>query len=257
MTGSGSDRGPYAVDREAVGLRALVEETGAPVTTGRTPMTALVPLASGRTADVYALDGDRVLRRYRAGGDVRGEAEVMRHLHTAGYPVPRVHHADGRDLVLDRVPGPTLVDAFVAGQIGLRAAARLLADLHARLHALPALRSTDPALRVLHLDLHPQNVLLAPAGPVVIDWTNAAEGPPALDRAITALILAEVAVDRSLPLSTAAGELLSAYVAEAGSLGSVAGATARRAGLGPLDAARLPEAAALVEAAVAASGGGR
>ncbi|MGW4155613.1 phosphotransferase [Micromonospora chersina] len=253
MTGADLDRGPHGVDREVAGFPAPAGETGGPVTARRTPTTA--PLASGRTADVYALDGDRVLRRYRAGGDVRGEAAVMRHLHAAGYPVPRVHHADGRDLVLERVPGPTLLDAFLAGQVGLRAAARLLADLHARLHALPALRSTDPALRILHLDLHPQNVILAPAGPVVIDWTNAAEGSPALDRAITALILAEVAVDRSLPLSAAASGLLSAYVAEAGPLGSVAGATARRARLGPPDAARLPEAAALVEATVRVGGG--
>ncbi|WP_221623278.1 phosphotransferase [Micromonospora globispora] len=71
------------------------------------------PLASGRTADVYALDGAQVLRRYRAGGDVRAEAQVMRHLHARGYPVPKVHHADGRDLVLDRLSGPTLAEAVV------------------------------------------------------------------------------------------------------------------------------------------------
>lgn len=213
------------------------------------------PLASGRTADVYALDGDRVLRRYRSGGDVRAEAAVMRHLHAAGYPVPRVHHADGPDLVLDRVAGPTLVEAFAAGDVPVGSVARLLVDLHARLHALPAPRSADPAVRLLHLDLHPQNVLLTPAGPVVIDWTNATEGAPALDRAMTALILAEVAVDRSHPLRAVAGDLLSVYVAESGPLGSVPAAARRRAGLGPLDATRLPEAAALVEATVRAQGG--
>jgi hypothetical protein len=49
-------------------------------------------------------------------------------------------------------------DAFAAGD-----GARLLADLHDRLHALPALLSRDPDARVLHLDLHPGNVLLAAA----------------------------------------------------------------------------------------------
>jgi aminoglycoside phosphotransferase (APT) family kinase protein len=43
---------------------------------------------------------------------------------------------------------------------------------------------------VLHLDLHPANVILAPNGPVVIDWTNAAAGDPAADVALTWLILA-------------------------------------------------------------------
>ncbi|MEU5865673.1 phosphotransferase [Nonomuraea sp. NPDC047529] len=33
-----------------------------------------------------------------------------------------------------------------------------------------------------------------PRGPMVIDWANAEEGPPALDRAMSAVILAEVAV---------------------------------------------------------------
>ncbi|MFG1677479.1 hypothetical protein [Micromonospora sp. NPDC049282] len=49
-------------------------------------------LAAGRTADVWALPGGRVLRRYRAGGDVRAEAEVMR------------HRADGRAPDPDRLP---------------------------------------------------------------------------------------------------------------------------------------------------------
>ncbi|MFG2058189.1 phosphotransferase [Micromonospora sp. NPDC048930] len=213
-------------------------------------MTAAAPLASGRTADVYALGDGRVLRRYRFDWDVRAEAETMRHLRAEGFPVPRVHHAEGRDLVLDRVTGPTLVQSFVSGVVDAGDAARLLVDLHARLHALPAVRSSDPAVRILHLDLHPENVLLTSAGPVVIDWTNATEGPPELDRAMTALLVAEVAVDPSLPLSGAAHALLVAYVAEAGPLGSVEAATRRRAVLGPPDPARLPEAAALVRSLV-------
>ncbi|MDM4777879.1 phosphotransferase [Micromonospora sp. b486] len=99
---------------------------------GPEPAAESVPLATGRTADVWLLPGGRVLRRYRDGGDVRAEAEVMRYLHRAGYPVPRVHHADGADLVLDRVTGPTLVEAFHAGTVTAPAVARILADLHAR-----------------------------------------------------------------------------------------------------------------------------
>ncbi|GAA3778444.1 phosphotransferase [Micromonospora maritima] len=207
---------------------------------------APVPLASGRTADVWALPGGRVLRRYRDGGDVRAEAEVMRHLRRAGFPVPRVHHADGAELVLDRVPGPTLVEALQAGTVAASGAAHILADLHARLHALPALRSTDPGVRLLHLDLHPHNVLLAGDGPVVIDWTDSAEGPPTLDRAVTALILAEVAVDAAHPLAAAAGELLSAYVAVSGSPGPLAAAVRHRAAGRAPHPGLLPEAAALV-----------
>jgi hypothetical protein len=48
-------------------------------------------LASGRDADAFAVDPDRVLRRYRDGRDVTGEAEVMRHVRRFGYPVPELY----------------------------------------------------------------------------------------------------------------------------------------------------------------------
>ncbi len=212
------------------------------------PVTVPALLASGRTADVYLVDDRRVLRRYRAGGDVAAEAEVMRHLRGSGYPVPAVHRADGPDLVLERLVGPTLAEAYVRGDVDTTDGARLLADLHARLHALPAARSSDPDVRILHLDLHPENVVLTPAGPVVIDWANATEGPAELDTAMTALILAEVATDRDTPLSTPARELLVGYLAATGPARLLARAATLRAETGPLDAARLAEATALVRA---------
>lgn len=70
-------------------------------------------------------------------------------------------------------------------------------------------RSTMPG--AVHLDLHPGNMLLGPAGPVVIDWRNATEGSPELDPAVTALIMALIASDREHPMRTPAAELLSAF----------------------------------------------
>jgi tRNA A-37 threonylcarbamoyl transferase component Bud32 len=55
------------------------------------------PLASGRDADVVAVDAQRVLRRYRHGGD----AAVMAYLAEAGFPVPTVYHVEGADLVME------------------------------------------------------------------------------------------------------------------------------------------------------------
>jgi aminoglycoside phosphotransferase (APT) family kinase protein len=43
---------------------------------------------------------------------------------------------------------------------------------------------------ILHLDLHPDNVILSPTGPVVIDWRNTRRGDGAVDVATTWLILA-------------------------------------------------------------------
>jgi aminoglycoside phosphotransferase (APT) family kinase protein len=47
-----------------------------------------------------------------------------------------------------------------------------------------------PGTRLVHLDLHPENVILSPRGPVVIDWTNARRAEEALDVAMTWVILA-------------------------------------------------------------------
>lgn len=160
-------------------------------------------IGSGRSADVYALDDAWVLRRYRDGGDVRTERAVMTFLADHGYPVPRVRaplpeDAAGptphTDLVMRRLCGPTMLRALKRGTLHPAEAGRILAELLHHLHSLPPRTSTDPTHRVLHLDLHPDNVVLTPDGPVVIDWCNTEEGPPGLDWSMTALILAQVAV---------------------------------------------------------------
>lgn len=174
-----------------------------------------MPLASGRDADVFALDEARVLRRYRDGGDTAPEAAVMAYVGGFGYPVPVVHAADGPNLVMERLDGGTLLDAVLAGRIDVDDTAKLLVDLHDRLHALPARLSGDPADRILHLDLHPQNIMLTSRGPVVIDWRNAAEGPPDFDVAMTALIFAEVVLWEDADLAAAARVGLDAFQRQA------------------------------------------
>jgi aminoglycoside phosphotransferase (APT) family kinase protein len=150
-----------------------------------------VLLGSGRSADVYALDGERVLRRFRFPIDLTGEAALMRYLHERGYPVPVVHDVDGNAMVLERLDGPTMLEDGLGHPERIFRYARLLADLHARLHELPAPDELPghgvnaQARRVLHLDLHPGNVLLSRRGPVVIDWTIARAGDPAADVART------------------------------------------------------------------------
>ncbi|MGY1501278.1 phosphotransferase [Streptomyces sp. QTS52] len=171
-------------------------------------------LGSGRTADIYELDEPAwALRRYRDGyGDPAAEAAVMEHVRGHGYPVPEVRAATRTDLVLERLSGPTMLEAFVAGLLDARASGEMLAALLHSLHAIPP-RDLAPApgTRVLHLDLHPENVMLTPDGPRVIDWANAEEGPPGLDRAMSAVILAQVAVSAE-PLAEPARAMLTAML---------------------------------------------
>lgn len=210
-------------------------------------------LAFGRDADVYEVDDGRVLRRYRHGGDVAEEVAVMAYVQRHGFPVPRVYGADGADLVMERVDGPTMLRSLLDGDTGPVAGGELLADLHTRLHALAPRRSGDPADRVLHLDLHPDNVILSAAGPVLIDWRNTAEGPPDYDLALTAMIMAEVAVGSYLPAEfvPVAHELLAVFLDRAGGdpRSQLDRALAYRTAnptLTPAEKARLTDAAALV-----------
>ncbi|RLK12129.1 phosphotransferase family enzyme [Micromonospora sp. M71_S20] len=174
------------------------------------------PLASGRDADVFVIDDRRVLRRYREGGDVAAEAAVMAHVASHGFPVPRVYQARGADLVMERLDGPTMLSAFLAGELDATETATCLADLHRRLHALPPRLGQGEDDRILHLDLHPENVMLTSRGPVVIDWRNATEGPADLDVALSAIIIAQVAVEEAHPLASPAATLLAAFVDRVG-----------------------------------------
>ena len=217
-------------------------------------------IGSGRAALVYAVDADRVLRRYRIPFDVGPEARMMTYLRAAGFPVPEVFDADGTDLVMTRLHGPDmLADLASKPWLALRHA-RTLGALHDRLHDIEAppdlqrlpvpddhgqvdgghadSRASDssgsdsserdrdgdssagdrggdssagdssagdggpldrgPCDRVLHMDLHPGNVMLTADGPVVIDWSNVAAGPPGADVAMATLIMRTSEVD-SLP----------------------------------------------------------
>ncbi|MFF8649257.1 phosphotransferase [Streptomyces griseoluteus] len=211
-------------------------------------------IGTGRTADVFALGEDRVVRRYRDGEDATGEAVLMAYLAEHGYPVPAVWPgAAAGELVMQRLSGPTMREALVAGTLSGEQAGELLADLLLRLHAIQPRTGADPAHRIVHLDLHPENVFLTPDGPVVIDWATAQESFPGLDTAMAALILAQAAL--TMPAAAEiARTVLPALVRELGGTDSMLlpEARARRAANPTLtqeEIAALDEAVALILAA--------
>ena len=164
-------------------------------------------IGRGRAADVYDIGGGRVLRRYRdpkPAGFVEREAEAMMLLRSRGAPVPEVYDAHDLDLVMDRVAGRSMLDIVASRPWKARALGRRLGLLHATLHSIEvpadvAVRRLDgPAgdgNRVLHLDFHPDNVLVDGHDAVVIDWSNAAVGVPGLDVATSWLLMVMGSVD--------------------------------------------------------------
>jgi aminoglycoside phosphotransferase (APT) family kinase protein len=154
-------------------------------------------LASGRDADIFEYGEGLVLRRSRDGRSIASEAQTMEYLHAQGYPVPAVHEVsdDGTDLVMERIDGVSMVEAVGRAPWKVRQFGKLLASLHERLHALPAPDFLHPALVgrgdcIVHLDLHPLNVMIAESGPVVIDWTGASLGDPDIDVGLAWVLMA-------------------------------------------------------------------
>jgi aminoglycoside phosphotransferase (APT) family kinase protein len=147
------------------------------------------------------------------------EARIMEYVRARGYPAPAVDEVsdDGLDLVMERIDGVDMVATMSKRPWTISRQGRVLADLHGRLHALEApdwmldapVGSGD---RVLHLDLHPLNVIVGPRGPVVIDWTNAARGDPAVDVALTWVLMAAGSVSTNRLISLLLGRARAALV---------------------------------------------
>ena len=135
----------------------------------------------GRASSVTDLGDGTILR---VGGHPEREAAIMELARAHGFPVPRVHEVRPDALILERIHGPTMGQALTRRPWEVLRHVRSLAHLHDRLHTIPF---EDRSL--IHFDLHPDNVLVTPQGPVVIDWTNARGGSAAADVAMTWLIL--------------------------------------------------------------------
>lgn len=139
-------------------------------------------MARGRASTVRDLGDGTVLR---VGGRPEREAPIMELARSHGFPVPRIHEVRTDALVLERIDGPTIAEHLSRHPWLMWRHVDALAALHERLH-----RILYDGARLVHFDLHPENVLISPAaGPVVIDWTNAHGGDPDADIAMTWLIL--------------------------------------------------------------------
>ena len=154
-------------------------------------------LASGRDADIFEYGHGSVLRRSRKGRSMVSEARIMEYARTEGYPVPAVEEVsdDGSDMVMERIDGVDMLGGLSRRPWTIGRQGKVLADLHLRLHEIPApdwlpIAAAGAGDRLIHLDLHPLNVILSSKGPVVIDWTNAKRGDPSDDVALTWVLIA-------------------------------------------------------------------
>ncbi len=186
-------------------------------------------VARGSRSTVYAWGRGAVAKvpdRSTPDDWIHFEALYTAAVREAGAPAPRllgIEQVGGRAAsIYERVHGPSMWEYLVDRPDRSVHYGRLLADLQVSLFALvppvslPSQRdrltckirraadAVDPSLdaalallpeptgspRLCHGDLHPGNVILAPEGPVIIDWFDASRGDPVADVARTSLLLA-------------------------------------------------------------------
>src|SRR5512144_955690 len=156
---------------------------------------------------------------------IRYEAQYAEACRIAGAPAPRLlglEEIDGRPAsIWEHATGPSMWQQVIDRPRESAALGRLLADIQHGLFGLvppvtlPRQRdrivskirrtaaTVDPSLaralellpppagtpRLCHGDLHPSNVILGAAGPLLVDWFDAARGDPIADIARSLLVL--------------------------------------------------------------------
>ncbi|MCZ8512760.1 phosphotransferase [Paenibacillus filicis] len=192
-------------------------------------------IGQGRTADVYALGEDRIVKVFRQPQLLEFEWTVAECLDDSSVPRPRVYGRQEQDgmqgIVYERIQGPTMMAQLAARPEEVEAFGRLLARLHAELHkagagrlpshkevlahgirrsralltehreraVLRLLESLPEGMTLCHGDFHPDNVMYGQQGPVVIDWMTATRGMPAADAARTLMLLRHAELPEEMP----------------------------------------------------------
>ena len=184
-------------------------------------------IGRGRTALIYAWGDGQALKLYERGTPAliaEQEAEIGRRIHEAGIPSPAIEgfiEVEGRPgIIFERVSGPTMLELAAKKPWRIYGAARQFAELQAQMHSrrvvglpsqtgkiktrldrasllspeiktklLALLENLPAGEAVCHGDYHPDNLLMTPRGPVIIDWPDATEGNPLYDVARTSYLL--------------------------------------------------------------------
>ncbi|HLO16178.1 MAG TPA: aminoglycoside phosphotransferase family protein [Anaerolineales bacterium] len=188
---------------------------------------SLIPIAHGRTAEIFLWDDGHILKLYRDWCPpdwVEDEAHIARAIYKAGVPSPaagEIIEVNGRrGLIYERLERISMLQDMNARPWTLLKHARSLAELHVKINrqsipglpfykdrlrydirntphlnedlrnrALSLLENLPAGNNVCHGDYHPGNILLTKSGPVVIDWMTASAGSPWTDVARTSLLL--------------------------------------------------------------------
>lgn len=203
-----------------------------------TKIKDLILVGRGRTADVYALDENRVVKLFFAGRDnasVERERQLSNLAFRGGVPTPQclgVVELEGRlGLVFKRLQGETMLGMFSRKPWRIASLSRQFARLHVQVHSvgvetglafsekiIEGCASTGYGAEVresvtkllqncqetslVHGDFHPDNIMVTENGLYVIDWSNGARGCAAADVAMSSVTLRAGALPEISPFAS-------------------------------------------------------
>jgi tRNA A-37 threonylcarbamoyl transferase component Bud32 len=182
-------------------------------------------LAKGSTADIYAWKADKILKLFREYTPWHAnEVSATKIAFNSGLPVPEVFSGlieinKKEGIIFERIDGPSMTEYLDKHPDKAEAYGQSTAILHSQVHSivraeLPALleiltwsiQQTDlletknknvvldilsdlpDGERLCHNDFYPNNIIVSPTGPVIIDWAIGTKGNPDADFARTWLI---------------------------------------------------------------------
>jgi uncharacterized protein (TIGR02172 family) len=197
------------------------------------------PFATGRTAEIYSYGDGKVLKLFHPTippSWIDREIAIGRYIQEVQLPVPRVFESvkvnDREGVVYEKIDGPSLLNQLGRMPWKTFQYARILANLHAQVHKIPApldletqrewarggipdttrlskeikdsllhlLDSMPEGNRLCHGDFHPGNIIVTDRGLVIIDWMTASRGTAIGDVARTAVILEAAQAPEGTPM---------------------------------------------------------
>ena len=204
-------------------------------------LNSLQKIGEGRTASIYAIGSDKVLKLYQpfmSETPVRYEYNATASAFQIGLPVPQpfefVRIGECFGVTYTPIFGISLLDKLQQHPGQVFSIAKEMAVLHTTINRANApadiptqkeciLRNLDrisdlsaaqkekvrKTLSVLpdehwlcHGDFHPGNIMLTDAGPMVIDWMSGCSGSPAGDLVRSLLIMSTSSIPTNTPVIT-------------------------------------------------------
>ena len=196
------------------------------------------PIAHGRTADIYDWDADHILKLFHNWFEIENieyEQRIARVIHARGLNSPAVGELlqiEGRNgLIYERVTGSSMLEIFQHQPWKVFHFGKMLASLHAHMHAnvssrevpsqrkklenklkaadklpsplrtrlLKTLEVMPIRERVCHGDFHPGNILISGKDATILDWIDVSRGNPLADVARTSIILSGAVESTQIP----------------------------------------------------------